>query len=78
MLNINVLKRPIGKTTLDGWATMADDIAKVAILAIPIILYENNPLPIKAGISVFLITSVYTFLFVGKAIKNSLNKMEEK
>lgn len=78
MLNINVFKRPIGKTTLNAWAKMADDIAKVAILAIPVMLYENNPLPIKTGISVFLITSVYTFLFIGKAIRNSLDKMEEK
>ncbi|WP_225981330.1 hypothetical protein [Mannheimia pernigra] len=43
----NITKRPFEKETLDDWAKLSVDVAKVAILAIPVILYGRDPVTIK-------------------------------
>lgn len=47
MSKFNLFKQPIEKETLDDWAKIATDVAKVAILAIPVILYGNDAAYLK-------------------------------
>lgn len=35
---LNLFKQPMETTTFEAWAKMSDDIAKVAILAVPVML----------------------------------------
>ena len=44
---LNLSKKPIEKETLDDWAKLSVDVAKVAILAIPVILYGKDPIYLK-------------------------------
>lgn len=44
----HILKRPFEKETLDDWAKLSVDIAKVAILALPVILYGDSTIGLKA------------------------------
>jgi len=38
----NLFRKPIEKTSFESWAKVSDDIAKVAILACPVILYGKD------------------------------------
>ena len=44
---LNLFTRPIEKETLENWAKLAGDIGKVAILAIPVLLYGKDPIFLK-------------------------------
>ncbi len=44
---LNIFTKPFEQETLDDWAKLSVDIAKVAILAIPVILYGKDALLIK-------------------------------
>lgn len=66
---INLFKRPIEKSSFESWAKMADDIAKVAILAIPVILYGKDPISIKIINTALLATAVYLFLVGGRTFR---------
>lgn len=70
----NITKRPFEKETLDDWAKLSVDIAKVAILAIPVILYGKDPIIIKLVNSALLGLGVYGGLFAGRKFR----KMKEE
>ena len=38
----NVFRYPMNRESLDSWSKNLGDIAKVAILAIPVVLYSPN------------------------------------
>lgn len=44
---LNLFKLPIEKSSLEVWSKLSDDVAKVAILAMPVILYGEQPLFLK-------------------------------
>ncbi|HDL3754360.1 TPA: hypothetical protein PW529_002555, partial [Mannheimia haemolytica] len=44
---LSIFKTPVEKETLDDWAKISVDVAKVAILAIPVILFGKEPTLIK-------------------------------
>lgn len=75
---LNLFKRPIEKDTLDDWAKIATDIAKVAIIAIPVILYGNDPLYLKLTNTVLLSIGVYASLQSGRIIRQYKQKQEEQ
>ena len=63
---LNLFKLPIGKSSLEAWSKLSDDVAKVAILAMPVILYGEQPLFLKGlNISFWLIIA-YACLVMGR------------
>ncbi len=74
----NLFKKPYEKETLDAWAKISDDIGKVAILAIPVMLFGQNLVIIKFTNSVLLLTGAYGAFIVGRTIrKHKLNTEED-
>lgn len=59
----NIFKRPIHKESLESWTKILDDIAKVAILAIPVVLYGTNSVEFKIINAISLTISAYSCLF---------------
>ena len=44
---LNLFKLPIEKSSLEAWSKLSDDVAKVAILAMPVILYGETVFLLK-------------------------------
>lgn len=65
----NLFKRPIAKSNFEAWAKISDDIAKVAILAIPVMLYGKDPIYIKLLNTALLATASYLFLLGGRLFR---------
>ncbi|NBI42448.1 hypothetical protein GVX76_02905 [[Haemophilus] felis] len=72
----NITKRPFEKETLDDWAKLSVDIAKVAILAIPVILYGKEPVIIKLLNTVLLGLGIYGGLFAGRKFRKMKEEMQ--
>lgn len=72
---INLLKPPFEQETLDVWAKLSDDIAKVALLAIPVIPYANNTLVLKIINILLLILVVYLSLLFGRIFRQMKQKL---
>ncbi|MCQ9120208.1 hypothetical protein [Rodentibacter pneumotropicus] len=62
----NLFHSPIEKSSLSAWSKLTDDIAKVAILAMPVILYSEHSLAFKGMNIAFLLIIAYVFLAVGR------------
>lgn len=73
----NLFRKPIETETLDGWAKMAEDIAKVAFLAIPVTLYGNDALHIKIINVSALLLGVYGFLICSRVARKFKLKEEK-
>ncbi|MDO4698092.1 MAG: hypothetical protein Q4A60_05365 [Pasteurellaceae bacterium] len=67
---LNLFKKPIDKSDFEAWAKMADDIAKVAILAVPVMLYGKDPISIKLLNTALLSTAIYLFLIGGRLFRH--------
>lgn len=70
----NIFKRPFEKSSQEAWAKMSDDIAKVAILALPVMLYGKEPVYLKIINSILLLIGIYSALFIGRFIRRELEK----
>lgn len=66
---LSIFKRPVEKETLDDWAKISVDVAKVAILAIPVILFGKAPTLAKLINSGLLVLSIYIFLTLGRKLR---------
>ncbi|RZN55163.1 hypothetical protein [Avibacterium paragallinarum] len=75
---LNLFKKPIEIETLDDWAKMSIDISKVAILAIPVILFNSEPLLLKIIKTVFLIIGAYSGLIVHRQLKRVKSQRKEE
>lgn len=73
----NLFKKPYEKETLDALAKVSDDIGKVAILAIPVMLFGDNPVIIKATNSILLLIGTYSAFIVGRTIRRHKLNIEE-
>ena len=73
----NLFRKPYEKETLDAWAKISDDIGKVAILAIPVMLFGNNPAIIKVINSTLLLISTYSAFIMGRTIRKHKLSIEE-
>lgn len=74
----NLFKRPIETETIDAWSKIADDIAKVAILAIPVMLYGNETVLMKSLNSLLLLTGAYFSLLISRHLRRNKYIQGEK
>ncbi|WP_439239995.1 MULTISPECIES: hypothetical protein [unclassified Lonepinella] len=70
----NLFRQPYEKETLNDWAKLCVDVAKVAILAIPVMLYGESPIQIKIINTILLCSGVYAGLYMGR----QLHKLKEE
>lgn len=66
---LNLFKRPFEKDTLEDWGKLSIDIAKVAILAMPVVLYGESAIPIKIANVLFLTGGAYCSLIIGRKFR---------
>ncbi|WP_228064768.1 hypothetical protein [Muribacter muris] len=69
----NLFKRPIKKDTLDAWVKILEDCAKVAIVAIPVVMFgdsESHYL-IKLFRTLGLVVIAYLLLAGGRKLRES-------
>ncbi|MBR0572678.1 MULTISPECIES: hypothetical protein [Pasteurellaceae] len=69
----NLFKKPIEKSSFEAWSKMSDDIAKVAILAIPVIIFGKYTIGFKILNSILLFIAIYLFLIGGRLFRNKVN-----
>ncbi|MDH2925840.1 hypothetical protein FW755_05155 [Lonepinella koalarum] len=72
--NLNLFKVPIEQDTLDAWAKMAEDIAKVAILALPVVVLGQGEASLKVWSSVALLVVIYSFLLGGRLFRQNKSR----
>ncbi|OOF65105.1 hypothetical protein [Rodentibacter sp. Ppn85] len=65
----NLFRVPIEKSSLSAWSKLTDNIAKVAILAMPVILYGEHSLVFKGMNISFLCIIAYVFLAMGRVFR---------
>ncbi|MBE2897734.1 hypothetical protein HPC37_02510 [Pasteurellaceae bacterium 20609_3] len=73
---LNLLKKPIEQETLDDWAKLSVDVAKVAIMAVPVILYGNDPVYLKLINSFLLGAGAYSGLIAGRKFRKMKEEMQ--
>ncbi|MCW9733851.1 hypothetical protein L5B97_10340 [Avibacterium sp. 20-15] len=66
---LNLFKRPIEIETVEAWAKLLEDIAKVAILAVPMIIFGQNGVLFKIASSFTLMFVSYATLVLGKQLR---------
>lgn len=71
----NLFKRPIEKSSLEAWAKIADDVGKVAILAIPVILYGKDPIYLKLINSILLLIGCYASFLGGRLFRKKAEEI---
>ncbi len=69
----NLFKKPIEQSSFEAWSKMSDDIAKVAILAIPVIIFGKYTIEFKVLNSILLFIAIYLFLVGGRLFRNKVN-----
>lgn len=74
----NPFKRPLNRDSLESWCKILDDIAKVAVLAIPVVLYGQNGIWYKAANGIFLGISAYFCLFSADFLRRNKAAFTEK
>lgn len=67
---LNIFRRPINKDILDDWAKLTLDCAKVAVLAIPVLLYGNETFLNKVIYSIVLALLSYFLLFISRMCRD--------
>ncbi|NBI42263.1 hypothetical protein GVX76_01920 [[Haemophilus] felis] len=75
---MNIFKRPIETETLDAWAKWLEDIAKVAIIAVPVVVFGQYPLIVKGLNILFLLICTYFFMLGGKLIRKHKDKLSQE
>ncbi|MCW9698030.1 hypothetical protein [Avibacterium sp. 20-129] len=75
---LNLFKRPIEIETLEAWAKMSEDMAKVAILAVPMITFGQNGTLFKIISSFTLVFIAYATLAVGKQLRKLKPKLSKE
>ncbi|HDX1039598.1 hypothetical protein OQ257_08585 [Actinobacillus equuli subsp. equuli] len=73
-----LFKPPFEISTLEAWSKMSDDIAKVAILAIPVMLYSNYSLGFRIFNIVILSVITFVFLTIGRGLRQEIIKLSRE
>lgn len=73
-----LFKPPFEISTLEAWSKMSDDIAKVAILAVPVMLYSDNSLGFRIFNIALLSVVALTFLAVGRYFRQVIIRLSEE
>lgn len=71
---LNLFKLPIEKSSLEVWSKLSDDVAKVAILAMPVILYGEKVFLLKVLNIGSLLVVTYFCLAVGRIFRQLSEK----
>ncbi|MDP8033579.1 hypothetical protein QJU43_04680 [Pasteurella atlantica] len=71
----NLFKKPIEKSSFEAWSKMSDDIAKVAILAIPVIIYGAGTILSKTMDILLLLSLIYIFLAMGRIFRKKFKEI---
>lgn len=66
---LNIFQRPIEPETVDSWAKWLEDLAKVAVVAIPVVVYGDYGTTFKIMNTLLLTLSSYSFMLVAKLIR---------
>ncbi|WP_439242259.1 hypothetical protein [Lonepinella sp. BR2474] len=66
---LNLFKLPIEKETLESWIKIIEDIAKVAILALPVVIFGQGDSIFKVSSSIGLVVIIYFLLLAGRYIR---------
>lgn len=66
---LSIFKTPVEKETLDDWAKISVDVAKVAILAVPVVIYGNESIFLKICNLTFLGVSIYSGLTIARKLR---------
>lgn len=74
----NLLKRPIEPETIDAWAKWLEDIAKVAIVAVPVVILGQCHSYIKFINSSLLLISCYVALVVARQLRKNKDRFQEE
>lgn len=75
----NIFKRPINPESLESWVKMLDDLAKVALVTIPVLLYGSNSVLFKTTNTLLLLIFVYLMLFTSNQLrKYKVKLIQEK
>lgn len=72
-----LFRRPIKKDILDDWAKLTLDCARVAILAIPVLIYGGETLFTKVIYTVALSIMAYFLLFISRICRDIKPDLEE-
>lgn len=70
----NIFKKPFEKGTLEAWAKIFDDIAKVAFLAIPVMIYGKDAIGLKLFNIGILVIGIYIFVLGGRICRRLLEQ----
>ncbi|ARU64425.1 hypothetical protein FWK45_02380 [Histophilus somni] len=73
-----LFKPPFEISTLEAWSKMSDDIAKVAILAVPVMLYSNYSLGFRIFNIVILSVIALVFLTTGRCLRLEIIKCSKE
>ena len=76
MSKLNLFNKPIEMETFDSWIKGLDDIAKVSVLAIPVVLYGQGGVLFKTLNITLLAVGSYTLLLVSRNLRQA--KLEQK
>ncbi|OOS00366.1 hypothetical protein B0187_02200 [Haemophilus paracuniculus] len=71
---LNLFRSPIEKETLEDWGKLCLDVAKVAILAIPVMIYSKDPIAQKLFNISLLTLCAYGCLIVSRVIRLTTKK----
>ncbi|MGX2956049.1 hypothetical protein ACWIYZ_03030 [Ursidibacter arcticus] len=73
-----LFKPPFEISTLEAWSKMSDDIAKVAIIAVPVMLYSSYSLGFRIFNIVILSVITLVFLTIGRGLRQEVIKLSKE
>ncbi|MCI5764284.1 MAG: hypothetical protein SPH84_01240 [Actinobacillus porcinus] len=73
-----LFKPPFEISTLEAWSKLSDDIAKVAILAIPVMLYSNYGLGFRMFNIALLSVVTLAFLTIGRHFRQVVIRLSRE
>lgn len=65
----NLLKPPFETDTLNAWAHLVEDLAKVALIALPMVLYGDSPTALKVINTALLVFISDSSLLLSRRIR---------
>lgn len=75
---LSVFQKPFHKESLDSWCKTFDDISKISILTIPVVLYSSNSIFYKISSTILLLICTYSLVYSADFIrKNKENLTKE-
>lgn len=73
-----LFKPPFEISTLEAWSKMSDDIAKVAILAIPVMVYSDYSFGFRMFNIIVLSIITLVFLTIGRGLRQGVIRLSKE